>query len=331
MKIVVVVALLAAVPVAGSPLFTENAVLEVTLAGPLSSVLRERAKPREHPFKVTDGERSYEVAVRARGNSRLKLCRFPPLRLDFPASDVSGTRFGGQHKLKLVTHCRNGDRKAQNAVLNEYTAYRVFNQISDKSYRVRLLRIRYVDTEGKQKKLDEPHFGFLIESARGLADRLGGTEANVPAVRFSELDLEQVGRLNVFQFFIGNRDWSLVSDEAERSCCHNIDLLRVGKRLVAVPYDFDLALLTQANYRTGSRLQRSRRREYRGYCRTPTERVETAIDDVAKLKQAILSTLEEVPAFGEKALQRRLEFAADYFRSAEDKARLLARFAKRCV
>ena len=70
--------------------------------------------------------------------------------------------------------------------------------------------------------------------------------------------LEQVAKLNLFQFFIGNRDWSLVSAETDKYCCHNVELLRVGQSLVPVPYDFDLAALTYSKYRAGSRLQQSK-------------------------------------------------------------------------
>ena len=149
------------------------------MSGPLATVIKEKRTREEHSFTFTVGGTSYDAAVRVRGNSRAAICSFPPLRLNFRRSALTGTLLAGEDKLKLVTHCRPGSDRALDAVLNEFTAYRIFNLISDASYRVRLLKIHYHDTDGKQRGLAEAHYGFLIESSEGLAKRLGGSVADV--------------------------------------------------------------------------------------------------------------------------------------------------------
>lgn len=315
----------------GSALFDDNSILEVTLIGPISTLIKHRHTPEEYEFMITANGVSRQVRARARGNSRLVVCPFPPIRLNFDKSEPKGTIFAEEGKLKLVTHCRSGNEDSQDSILNEYTAYRIFNLISDKSYRVRLLRIRYEDTDGKQKKLEEPYYGYVIESDESLAERFGGSLVNISEVRYSELDMEQTARLSIFQYLLGNKDWSLVTAEGKDTCCHNIDLFGINGALTPIPYDFDLATLTFANYRTNHALVRSKHRVYRGYCRTPDEAVESAIVQVQALKSQIMDAIRDIPVRNERTRERRRIFAAEYFDEAADTDALVTKIRQKCV
>ena len=322
--------LLTTSPTFGSSLFDESSILDITLSGPLSSLFKTKKDREELPFLLTVNDATIDVKVRLRGHSRTDACQFPPLRLNFTKKGPDGSVFEGEDKLKLVTHCRNGSERSQDTLLNEFTAYRIFNIISNRSYRVRLLRIHYEDTDGKQRKLEEAHYGFLIESDEALARRLGGTVAEVEAILFSTLDIQQTARLNVFQYLIGNTDWSLVTSIHETACCHNIDLLDVDELLVPIPYDFDLTALTKVRYRrTG--LAAPTGRKYSGYCRTPSDELERAIEYIQPLGDEVLSTAREIPALDSDSRDRRTKFIADYFDEASDTTSLLAKFNRDCV
>jgi len=330
-QLVLLVALFAMSPVPGSTLFDNDSILEVTLSGPLTSLAKMKRDRKEYPFTLRMDGTSVGVSVRVRGNSRVVACHFPPLSLTFDVSEPNAARVAGNERLKLVTHCRNGERQSQDAVLNEFAAYRVFNLISDLSYRVRLLRIRYDDTDGKQRTLDQPHYGFLIESDQSLAERLGGEVEKAKGIRFGDLDTRQTARMTVFQYLIGNKDWSFVTADNDDTCCHNIDLLKLDQVLVPVPYDFDLAALTQADYPRRIKLNKSTHREYSGYCRTPVEALDKAIDHVQQLKDKIVDTVLQLPALEAGSRQRRARFVASYFEEAADKPALLARFDRKCI
>ena len=153
-NVVLILVLLTTSPTFGSPLFDENSILEVTISGPLSTLLKHKRNREEYPFSLTVDDAPIDVAVRIRGNSRVVVCRFPPLRLNFTASGTDGTVLAGEDKLKLVTHCQNGSEKSQNSVLNEFTAYRIFNLISDRSYRVRLLQNHWAIGVGPLQQFD---------------------------------------------------------------------------------------------------------------------------------------------------------------------------------
>ncbi len=105
----------------------------------------ERSDERdvEAKFHYTDesGELvEIDIDIRTRGISRLNedVCPFPPLRLDFKKSQVKKSLFHKQDKLKLVTHCRDNSTRYEQTLLNEFLAYRILNELTDASFRVRL-------------------------------------------------------------------------------------------------------------------------------------------------------------------------------------------------
>ncbi|MEJ2257310.1 MAG: hypothetical protein P8X98_09930 [Woeseiaceae bacterium] len=133
------------------PLFEDNGVLDVTITAPFDNIMHTRSLEEEMPGTlvyvdpVTGEEVSLDIEVRARGKFRRQkeICSFAPLRLDFRKSNT--TLFANSDKLKLVTHCRNGSKKYAQSVYKEYLAYRILNLLTDFSFRVRLLNVRYVD------------------------------------------------------------------------------------------------------------------------------------------------------------------------------------------
>ena len=88
----------------------------------------------------------------------------------------------------------------------------------------------------------------------------------------------------VFQYLIGNTDWSLVTADTEEHCCHNIDLFELGGHTLLVPYDFDLAGLVDASYAKPDpeiKIRSVRTRRYRGYC-LPAPVLAEALDTVSR-------------------------------------------------
>ena len=97
---------------------------------------------------------------------------FPPLRLNFKRDNTEGTLFEGQNKLKLVAHCQDAEEQYKEYVVREYLVYKAYQLLTDKSFRVRLLKMTYVDKANEDKKMEK--YGFLIESDEMLAARLEG-------------------------------------------------------------------------------------------------------------------------------------------------------------
>jgi hypothetical protein len=317
-----------------SPLFEDDAVLQVKLSGPLSTLIKNKKNRVEYPFTLTIGANVIDMQVRVRGNSRLVVCRFPPLRLRFPEGDVTDTVFDGQGKVKLVTHCKSDSVRAENNVLDEYLVYRLFNLVSSSSYRVRLLQLSYEDTDGKLKDLDRLYYGFLIESDQELASRAGGQIAEITGVRYSLLDQDQTALMSVFQYLIGNTDWSLLTAYNADTCCHNVDLFDVEGRLLPVPYDFDFSGVVNAIYAEPNpnlRIKRVTQRRFRGYCKSSIDTVAAAARKIVAMQDQILAMAKEVPALKEKYVSERIRFLGHFFEEAEDQADLIHNFDRHCI
>src|SRR5690606_9238581 len=87
-----------------------------------------------------------------------------------------GENIKPHNKLKLVTHCLDDKNDGQENLLKEYLAYKLYNELTDQSYRVQLIRINYVDTKGKVSKIRR--YGIIIEDTDEMAERLGGEECD---------------------------------------------------------------------------------------------------------------------------------------------------------
>ena len=155
-------------PLRAAPLFEADSPIEIELTGPLWTLLETREERKEWPFRLNTQTFELDLQVRARGNSRMRICAFPPLRLNFKKGQFEGIPFEGQDKLKLVTLCKKGDRSRAD-VMEEYAAYKIFSLFSDISFRVRLVNIKYNDTDDRIHEKFRQSYGFLIENQDHLA------------------------------------------------------------------------------------------------------------------------------------------------------------------
>ena len=319
-------------PASASSLFDDDAVLEVKLSGPLSSLLKEKNASRELPFLLRANGIEHSIKVRLRGKSRRVVCSFPPLRINFATGDAAQSVFENQDKLKLVTQCR-GQSSARLDVLQEYAAYRIFSLLSGFSYKVRLLHITYTDTEGRPEKNTFDHYGFLIESASEFADRVGGQPAHETGVSLRSLDSKQAATVFVFQYLIGNTDWSLVTADEEDSCCHNGDLFDIGSTRYYVPYDFDRAGLVNAHYARpdpGLRISKVTQRLYRGYC-ISTDALENALGAIKARRADILGVISQLPALSQKEIKATKKYLERFFDQANDEDKIVRLFERKCL
>lgn len=270
--IVILLGVLAA-PTGGAadPLFQDDSTLKVEITAPLSSLVRERSETDylQGTFSFTGADGSpvdLDVQLRARGNFRYRNCDFPPVTLNFKRSQVEGTLFEHQNKLKLVSHCKI-TRRYERAVLREFLAYRLLNELTDSSYRVRLLQVTWVDNEERMARMARN--AFLIEHRNRLGARLGKDELELARAEVDALQPDQLNITSMYQYLIGNVDFSPVAG-SNNECCHNYTLFGNGSDpIVAIPYDFDLAGIVSAPYQQTDEergVEHLGQRVYRGYC-----------------------------------------------------------------
>jgi hypothetical protein len=323
-------ALLALSPLAAAPLFEDADVIDAVLEGPLSELADQPDSRDQLPFVLRADGTQHAIRVRLRGKSRLRTCEFPPLRLNLRKGEVDGTLFAGQDKLKLVVPCRPTERSEKNLV-EEYAIYRMFNLLTPASYRVRLLSITFVDTAGGGETL-RTH-GFLLEPDEQLAARLGGQASGLAAVSLAWLDPQHMALVYVFQYLVGNVDWSLVTAEGEETCCHNGTLIRTDANLFYVPYDFDLSGFVDAPYAYAPpdlRLKSVTQRRYRGFC-TDRANLEQALETIVSRRPEIAALIDSLPVLSDRDKASRTRYLDQFFRAAGKPDRLLKRFENRCL
>jgi len=258
-----------ALPAAATGLFDDETELAIVLEFPVREMLRhkEAKKPLPATLHYVDetGQRiSLPLQVRARGNTRLQICTFPPIRLDFKPEASAGTLFAGLPDLKVVS--RHADY-----VRLEHRIYRIFNLLTPLSFRARMLRISYRDTDGWIPPFTAA--AFLIEDIEDVARRNDMRVIRRARLGVADVDPAHTNLLELFQYLIGNTDWSAYQASKRRDeCCHNGRTIQPGGvsgGVVVVPFDFDYAGLVNASYAVPHpdlRIPSVRKRVYRGMC-----------------------------------------------------------------
>lgn len=181
------------------------------------------------------------LKIQLRGVYRKQICDMPPLKLDFNKKDLEKQGLNPDFdKLKLVTHCLDEANSTQ-VLLKEFYTYKMYNQISPNSFRVHLVKITYINTQDKSEKMQK--MAFLIESKAELASRMGGVPIEEWELPPSRVDKESYQNVMMFNYMIGNLDWSLRKQR-------NVKLIQPsrGGGIIIIPYDFDFSALVKPSY-----------------------------------------------------------------------------------
>ncbi len=322
-----------------APLFEDHAVLTVTLEGPLTTLMRKRPKDEELPFSLTfasdDGSpRTVDVMLRTRGNYRhdRKTCPFAPVRINFKKGQVKNTVFHKQDKLKLVTHCRTRVPANLNAVQREYLVYRIFNTLTDDSFRVRLLEITWIDTEKDRRSITQ--FGFVIEHVDDLAKRIERKQLKVPGTTVDQLDPSYTNMASVFQYLIANTDFSPIAAAEGEDCCHNGVLLgKSGELIHSVPYDFDMSGFADAPYATPNprfKLRSVKQRLYRGRC-VNNEYLPATFEHFREQRTAIEALIKAHTPLSERERNETLRFVNQFYEKIDNPRDVDRLIISRCV
>lgn len=197
--------------------------------------------------------------------------------------------------LKLVSSCKLGE-DYENYLLTEYLVYKMYNLLTEKSFRVRLLQLTYRDSTSKVKEFTR--YAFLLEDTKDMAKRNKMREYKQLNVGTEQTNREQMTLVAIFQYMIGNTDWSVPVK-------HNIRLINDNNDNPAllpypVPYDFDYCGLVNAEYAVPYEelgLDNVRQRLYRGYPRT-MEELNKTLQVFKEKKEKIYSLVTEMKLLG---------------------------------
>jgi len=296
--------------------FQEEKLLIMDLVTDLKKLTSEKKLETYQPATVTchfpdSSVISEAIRLSARGEFRRTECFVPSIKLDF--KNESSPKLSPLSKLKLVVGCgaRADDERL---LLKEFLIYKMYNLLTEKSFRVRLLHINYKDTREKVKSYSQ--YGFLIEDVDKMAKRNKCSEVEKQVFRTERTDRDQMTLVSIFQYMIGNTDWSVPN-------YHNIKLMRPVTDSISfpytVPYDFDFAGLVDAHYATPNQdlpISSVRERLYRGFPRT-MEEIQRTLNIFREKREAIKNLILNFELLNLRYRKEMISYLDEFYKTIE--------------
>ncbi len=298
--------------------FVDEDPLDVTLTTDMSTLMSPKIKDAylkaTFTCKLPDSSTvTEEIRVNARGNFRRSYCFIPPTRLSF--RNPTSPKLYSLNTLKLVCPCRNSVTYEQ-FLLKEFLIYKMYNLLTDKSFRVRLLRLTYKDSKGKKKPFTG--YSFLVENVDAMAKRNYCKEWKKGPVYTEMTDRNQMTMVAVFQYMVGNTDWSIPNN-------HNIKLIYSKKDSIAkpyvVPYDFDYTGLVNADYAIPNselEIETVVQRLYRGFPRTMDE-LQDIFEVYNKQKENIYTMIKNFAPLSDRNKKEIIYYLDDFYKIINDR------------
>ncbi len=299
--------------------FSLDEPVNLTMEFNIKEFKKARRKTDYHPAKMTNHvtdsfEVNHDVRVRARGEYRRDNCTMPPYWINVRYSGIEAEEFRDFRKMKMVTRCRESISYAD-YVLKEYLVYKIYNIITEYSFNVRLVRVKYIDN-GKKNQVTE-NWAFLIEPEEMLAKRLNAKLIPSDRLSMRTVNPEMMDLMALFQYMVGHGDFSVTGR-------HNLKIIVLkepaGPRgFLPVPYDFDYAGLVDAHYAIPGEtlgITSVKERYFLGVCRTLEIHMST-IEKLAEYQDEILDLIMNFEYLEEDVRLEMVAYIASYFVESE--------------
>ncbi len=300
--------------------FKNEEVIEMTLVADFKKLIQGKFKkgfeskyyPATITFLFPDSiQVTNEIEIRPRGKLRREVCYMPPLLLNFKtAKSVAFKKLG---QLKLVLPCGNSEYDEQ-LILKEYLVYKIYNLLTEKSFRVRLVRMAYSDINEKMKP--QLFYAFFIEDVDDMARRNKCIEIQPARPHIEATNRKQTTLQSLFQYMIGNSDWAL-------PVYHNVKLIRSKKdslsRPFVVPYDLDYCGLVNARYAVPPEslpIKSVRERFYFGFPRT-MEELQSALEIFRQQRKEIDSLILNFEPLSTQNKKEMIKYLDEFFEITE--------------
>jgi hypothetical protein len=296
--------------------FEDESIVNTTLEMDLKDLLAKKAKQRYLPGTMTltfkDGSTVTEkITATVRGNFRRETCYMPGLTVNFKAdTNSSMAKF---KTMKISNGCSAGDAPGQ-LVVKEYLAYRIYNVLTDMSLKVRMMNISFKDLSGKRKPYTQ--YAFMMEDVDDMAKRNNMVEVEETQYLTEQTNLDQMTLVTLFEYLIGNTDWSVPS-------YHNIKLIAPKEdksvRPYVVAYDFDICGFVDAPYSTideqlQDKISSVRERLNRGFPRTMDE-LKTAVKLFNDRKDKIMGLVKNNEYLSSREKSKAIDYIEDFYKT----------------
>jgi hypothetical protein len=298
-------------------LFSAEEPLQVTLKFDVNAFLKTRQKDVYHSAKMTyvvndDKQVSQLAQIKARETIRQKICALPPMWLKIGNPGILADSMQDAFAMNMVLPCKDA-AQYEPYVLREYLAYKIYNIITPLSYRVRLVRLSIIDT-GKANEVSEA-WAFLQEPDELMARRLNTVMTENDNLSIVSVNPEVMNRLSMFQFMIGNPDYSVTGR-------HNLNIMTSKEDglagFIPVPIDFDYSGLVNTDYAIPSEalgISSVRDRYYLGPCR-PEEVHKASMEDLAQFEDEIMTYVRDFEFLDNEEKVDMMDYLDSYFKES---------------
>jgi hypothetical protein len=298
--------------------FSDDKVIEATLTTDIKKLITQKKTSAWQPASIAmqfpdSSVINENISLQPRGIYRKENCDMASLMLNF--KNPAAPKLSRLKQLKLVGGCSKAGADEE-LLLKEYLVYKIYNFISPMSFRVRLLHINYKDS--KQKARSYSQYAFLIEDIKDLAARNNCVEKKNQVYGLDAADRQQFNIVCIFQYMIGNTDWSVRQ-------YHNIKLIvpknDTTARPYVIPYDFDYAGLVNAPYAVpneGLGITSVTERLYRGFART-MEELHANLNVFKEKKNVIMFYLTDFPLLSIKVRKDMNRYLEAFYKIIDDK------------
>lgn len=215
----------------------------LTLSTDLNTLIAQKKTAAVFKGSLTTAAgKTYEVQLSPSGRFRRMKAATPPLKIKFKKKALSADGLDTLNKVKIIMPWFETPQ-GEDLLIKEYLCYRMFEQLSPCHTRGRLVRLTLKNTNGGIKKM----LAILLEDDSETASRLQGKVVKRFGVPMDSFESRQVALTVLFQYFVGNTDWSFLM-------ARNVRLIQPhnGGPLLSMPYDFDFSGLVAAPYASPS-------------------------------------------------------------------------------
>ncbi|NLD62678.1 MAG: hypothetical protein GX646_02170 [Bacteroidales bacterium] len=298
-------------------LFEDEELLEVSLHMDVSKYIRKADREQSLDgtmiihFSQTDSVER-KVTIKYRGQSRYERCKYPPTRIVFKKPVYEGSDSGRIKKIKLVNQCQPGTVYGD-YLIREYLAYKLYNVVTDTSFRARLIRLSFIDPQRKPII----QYGILLEPEGLIESRLNLFEVTSRALSQRHMRPVMIDRIAIFNYMVANWDWSVPGQ-------HNISVFTSADAApsamgIPIPFDFDLTGVVNADYAIpppGKGIETNRERLFLGICRD-REVFESELIAFLEKKEEFYSVVNDFPYLSKSAKRDIIAFIDLFFSQLE--------------
>ncbi|GIV32360.1 MAG: hypothetical protein KatS3mg030_662 [Saprospiraceae bacterium] len=293
-------------------LFPNDGIGEITIHTDLKALRKNRLTNDFQAATIqidlgSDSILELPLKIRCRGRFRRQRCHFPPLKLKFKKNDLKEAGLRPLNELKMVTHCLDDSDRSRDLIAREYLCYRLFQKLDPNHLNVRLVRVRYMGGSRRMAKIR--HYAILVEDVEDLADRLDAKPFDEMGIQPHQMDTSQCLRTSLFQYMIGNTDFSF---ELNR----NLEMLQgIDSLVVAIPYDFDFSYIVSAPYAHADASLRQRDLSDRVFIGYPAsmDMARPVIEEFLQLESEIQHFTASYTLMDKKAILKLQDFLNSFF------------------